>query len=285
MREALQQVKILNGRTQPVLFLCDDSHPYVVKFGRPGSTIRRLASEFLGTEILRWAGLPTPESTVVNVSDSLIESCTKSPTTTTALQYSSGFQFGSRLVGWNERATPFDYLPESHLSQIANIEAFAGALVFDLWSANKGARQAVFHRRSPQARYSVHFVGHSGCFSGEKWSLSEPTASPLYHPAVYRDITGWDSFDPFLSRMISMSPHALESIANRVPPDWYEGGRLSLDQLLEQLLEKRARLREMISALRANSRNLFPSWRPTVYMFQKSSRSIIPAVAQNEPVI
>ena len=40
---------------------------------------------------------------------------------------------------------------------------------------------------------------------------------------VYAGVTGWESFEPWLSRMEAMAAETLWEIAEEVPPEWYGG--------------------------------------------------------------
>ena len=45
-----------------------------------------------------------------------------------------------------------------------------------------------------------------------------------------------------------------------VPPEWYAGDMAAIEQLLEQLLRRRGRVRELIAAFRDSNREPFPLW-------------------------
>ena len=53
-------------------------------------------------------------------------------------------------------------------------------------------------------------------------------------------------------------------LAEEVPPEWYEGGAEELEQLLKKLLERRARVRELVLSFKNSSRNPFPNWKEAV---------------------
>ena len=56
---------------------------------------------------------------------------------------------------------------------------------------------------------------------------------------VYRGVTGWASFEPWLSRMERMEPEILWGIAETIPPEWYGGDLSALELLLQRLLARR----------------------------------------------
>jgi hypothetical protein len=77
---------------------------------------------------------------------------------------------------------------------------------------------------------------------------------------VYRGVTGWQSFEPWLSRIENLAPETAWAIAEIIPPEWYGGDLSALEVLLERLLARRARVRELIVAFRESARRPFPNW-------------------------
>ena len=77
---------------------------------------------------------------------------------------------------------------------------------------------------------------------------------------VYRGVTGWESFEPWLNRIESLAPETVWAIAEVIPPEWYGGDLSALEALLERLLARRARVRELIVAFRESARQPFPNW-------------------------
>ena len=57
-----------------------------------------------------------------------------------------------------------------------------------------------------------------------------------------------------------MTAGTLWSIAEVVPPEWYGGDVATLERLIEELLQRRGRVRELIVAFRESDRAPFPKW-------------------------
>jgi hypothetical protein len=49
-------------------------------------------------------------------------------------------------------------------------------------------------------------------------------------------------------------------LAEEIPPEWYGSAAEELEQLLETLLERRSRVRELILSFKESSRRPFPNW-------------------------
>ena len=81
---------------------------------------------------------------------------------------------------------------------------------------------------------------------------------------MYTGVTGWKSFEPWLSRVENLPADRLWTIAEAVPPEWYGGDLGEIEQLMEQLLKRRNRIRDFITAFHHSNREPFPNWAATV---------------------
>ncbi|MCU1305670.1 MAG: hypothetical protein JWN45_365 [Acidobacteriaceae bacterium] len=256
----------MRGGAQSHLMRCEDGHFYVVKFQNNPQHLRVLANELLATRLAEAVGLPVPVTKVVRVSDWLI-----SHTPELKMQLSGsasasspackpGFQFGARFVVDPMEGQVFDYLPESMLERVRNIEDFAGMLCIDKWTCNSNGRQAVFWKKIRERKYTATFIDQGYCFNAGEWSFPDSPLRGVYaRNEVYREITGWDSFEPWLTKIEQMSTEAIGNCAEGIPPEWY-GDWDELERLIEQLVRRRARVRELIAAFRTSSREPFPKW-------------------------
>lgn len=78
---------------------------------------------------------------------------------------------------------------------------------------------------------------------------------------VYAAIQGWESFEPWLSRIENIDPQALWEIAEAVPPEWYGSALEELERLIEQLIKRRAAVRDLIEVFRSSTREPFQNWK------------------------
>lgn len=208
-------------------------------------------------------GLPMASVAVIDVSDWLIQHTPELRIELSGytVPCSSGLQFGSRYVIDPIEGQVFDYLPETMVSRIKNIEDFARMLVLDKWAGNHDGRQAVFFR-SPRARmYRAAFIDHGYCFNSHEWTFSDLALLGVYYRNyVYHDVTSWDSFEPALSRAERMTWFELWHCADEIPRAWYGGDTHGLRRLIETLYERRSNIRTLIEDFRHSSRNPFPNW-------------------------
>jgi hypothetical protein len=243
--------------------LGDDGDPWVVKFQNNPQHLRVLPNELLGTRLGGLIGLTVPHCDVVEVTPWLIERTTELEVDfgTHRERCRPGLHFGSRLVGGLLPGHVADYLPEDQLLDVRNIAEFAGALALDKWTCNANGRQALFYRKGREKRYSATFIDQGFCFNAGEWRFADAPLRGVYaRNAVYRGVTGWDSFEPWLSRLEEMEAQRVWEIAEVLPPEWYEGDAEVLEELVEKLIARRTRVRELITAFRESSRQPFPNW-------------------------
>jgi hypothetical protein len=244
--------------------LGSDRELYVVKFQNNPQHVRVLANEFLATRIAEAIGLPVPKCDVVEVSPWLIENTSELRIVGTRQQEqlcNAGLQFGSKFVGGLMPGQRLDYLPEEQLQELKNLEDFAGMLALDKWTGNANGRQAVFIRRQREKRYGAVFIDQGYCFHAGEWRFADSPLRGIYgRNAVYARVCGWDDFEPWLARIEATPVETLWRVAEEIPPEWYEHDSDGLERLVDQLMGRRERVRELISAFRDSERHPFPQW-------------------------
>lgn len=260
---AVQQIRRMRGGAQSHLMLGSDGHLYVVKFQNNPQHLRVLANELFATRLAEAIGLSVPATEIVEVSEWLVENTVDLHVDMGREQERclAGLQFGSRYVGGLMPGQVVDYLPEEQLSAVRNLGEFAGMLVIDKWTCNSNGRQAVFHRKPRERRYAATFVDQGYCFHAGDWNFPDAPLRGVYaRNRVYADVTGWESFEPWLGRVEKMEPEIVWQIAESVPPVWYGGNLRDIEQLASTLLSRRERVRECIVQFRESTRNPFPKW-------------------------
>jgi hypothetical protein len=254
----------MRGGAQSQLMLGADGKLWVVKFQNNPQHLRVLANELIATRLAEAAGLTVPVSDVVEVTEWLIANTADMSVElprSVRERYRPGLQFGSQFVGGLMPGQVVDYLPESQLEEVRNLAEFAGMLAIDKWTGNCNGRQAVFERKPRERKYRATFIDQGFCFNAGEWTFPDSPLRGIYaRNLVYARVTGWSSFEPWLSRIESMDAGTLWKIAEAVPPDWYGGDTMQIERLMEQMLVRRSRVRELIVSFRDSNREPFPLW-------------------------
>jgi len=261
--QAVQQIRRMRGGAQGHLMLGADGNIYVVKFQNNPQHTRVLANELLASKLALAAGLTVPECDLVEVSSWLVENTPELEIDLGRMRVrcQPGLQFGSRFAGGMMPGQVVDYLAEEQLVEVKNLGEFAGMLALDKWTANANGRQAVFARRQRERRYKAVFIDFGYCFHAGEWRFEDaPLRGVYYRNDVYREVRGWESFEPWLTRLETMAADTVWSAANEVPPEWYGGDQSEMEALVERLLARRSRIRELIETFWKSERRPFPKW-------------------------
>ena len=261
---AVQAIRRMRGGAQSQLMLGADGRLWVVKFQNNPQHVRVLANELIATRLAAAVGLTVPACDVVEVTEWLVAN--------TGHLYvdlgrgvrqrcGAGLQFGSQFVGGLMPGQVMDYLPEQQLNEVRNLGEFCGMLCVDKWTGNCNGRQAVFERKARERKYRAVFIDQGFCFNAGEWTFPDSPLRGVYaRNSVYREVTGWESFEPWLSRLETLEEAKLWEIAEAVPPEWYGGDTAEIEQLMGQMVARQGRVRECIESFRRSDREPFPKW-------------------------
>ncbi len=276
--ETVQHVRRMRGGAQAHLMRADDGHFYVVKFQNNPQHLRVLANELLATRLAESVGLPVPITEIVSVQEWLIKNTPELRVDSAGLtsHCKPGLQFGARYVCDPAEGQVFDYLPESMFAKVKNLAAFAGMLVVDKWLGNANGRQAVFWKKTNERKYTATFIDQGYCFNAGEWNFPDSALRGVYaRNFVYQGVTGWESFEPRLSRVEKMDPAVIHEIAGTVPPAWTGNDWGEMETLAAAIVERRSKVRELITAFRDSTRQPFPSWRQATEVKAVASRPAV----------
>ena len=260
---ATQHVRRMRGGAQGHLMRAADGEFYVVKFRNNPQHPRVLVNELLATRLGQQIGLPMAAAEVIEVSEWLVA---HTPELNIQLAHGNvqcepGLQFGSRYVVSPIEGQVYDFLPGTMLDRVRNLETFAGMLTLDKWTGNANGRQAAFWKRSRERKYTASFIDQGYCFNAGEWSFPDSPLRGVYlRNEVYDQVTGWESFEPWLSRIEEIDDSLVWATAEAVPPEWYEGNWNAMERLIAELLRRRPKVRELIETFRSSVRAPFPNW-------------------------
>jgi len=260
---AVQQIRRLRGGSQAQLLRGSDGAYWVTKPQNNPQHVRVLANEMLATRLGQLLRLPLPRVTGIEVAQWLIENTAdlRIDLSGSSTYWKADLHLASLYVADPCQGCVFDYLPDNLLEKVTNLRDFARVLVLDRWTCNADGRQAVFSRRARGRSYSASFIDHGYCFNAGEWTFPDSPLRGVYaRNCVYKDVTGWDTFEPALTRAEQMDLDQIWQIAATIPPEWYELDRDGLNRLVETLYKRRALIRGLITAFRQSRRDPFPNW-------------------------
>ena len=274
---AVRHVRKMRGGAQAHLLEADDGNWYVVKFRNNPQHHRVLVNELLAAVFLEYLQIAAPEPAVIQVTQQFLEANPEIKLTlgTQRTAVEPGWHFGSRYPGDPARATVYDFLPDALLARVVNLEDFRAILVFDKWTGNADGRQSVFYRAmvrhagaaaeteaTSRPAFVARMIDHGYAFNGPHWDFPESAVQGLYpRPLVYRNVHSLEDFQPWLDQVIHFPEAVVDKAWKRVPADWIAGEEDALERLLEELLERKARIPELITACRSARNDPFPNWR------------------------
>jgi len=259
MLEAIQPIRLMRGDSQSHLMRCSDGHNYVVKFLNNPQHRRVLANEFICTQLAERVGFTVAHAAVVNVDPSVKEEM-RFKVENNAAGPQAGLSFGSRYPVWYLSGRVYDYLPPELYKSLRNIREFAGMLAFDKWTFNTDSRQAVYWRTTQQKLYTASFIDFGNSFGADTWRFRDaPVIGVHRHKAVYACVCGWESFEPWISRMEEFPETELRSIISALPPSWGPD-EAEIERLISALLERRSGIRAQVLATRYSTVAPFPYW-------------------------
>lgn len=277
MVHARRHIRRMRGETCPHLMLADDDQYYVVKFSNNPQHRRVLVNEVVCYELLKHLDLPTPAWRQIEVSDTLIRSDPNLRMPSGA-SCAPGIHFASRFPVDPTLQAVYDYIPAVMRQQLQNRSAFLGMLAFDKWVGNTDCRQAIYYRargsllsesrsessECPQSKslvYRACFIDHGLAFEGRRWRFADGSAQGVCaFRDVYEQVSGVDSFEPWLSKIVQLPRRVLEEALSRVPDVWRCNDASALKDLSERLFRRCNRVAGLLIEARAVEPGLFPNW-------------------------
>lgn len=243
-----EYLRRMRGGSQSHLMRAEDGKVYVVKFqGNPQGT-HVLFNELFAARLAQRLGLPTANTCVVQLPDTLAaDDRLHFELASGKQQIQPGLHLGSEIVLSTMQGRIYDILPITQFCKLRNASDLFGILAFDKWVCNIDDRQCVYWRRSADKKFSMTFIDNGHCFGGPNWIFrDDPFRGMCRNLDVYPEIRGWDCFEPWLCRIEALSSDDLCEIASEIPPDWHDENPVSVQTILSTLLERRSRVPELI---------------------------------------
>ncbi len=268
-------IRKMRGGAQAHLLEAEDGGFYVVKFTNNPQHRRILINEWLACALLRYLQIHVPETAIVELTPEFLAN---NPEIYLSIgsrhePVPPGLHFGSRMAVHPERVAVFDFLPDKLLEKVENRIEFLGILAFDKWVGNADSRQAVFFRARAKSwtplkgetvariGFFAQMIDHGFAFNGSNWHFQDSPIQGLYfRTSVYDEVRSLDSFQPWLDMIGNFPVEVIDSAWKEIPRAWLGDDEDALEQLLEALLKRRARVPALIKDVQRTRSSAFPNW-------------------------
>jgi len=276
--EAVEVMRKMRGGAQAWLIRASDDRYYVVKFKENAQHPRILINEWITSHFLSHLQICAGHAALMRCSADWLRKAENQDLSIqigkTVRRPSAGFHYGSRVPVNPMTSALYDYLPDALMESLENRSHFHGMLVFDQWVSNADTPQAIYFRGKPneflQDRLSAPgklgmlamMIDHGYAFQGPEWELRDSPRHGVYpRPAPYAGITGWQSLDPWLTRVRCFPETVVDEACKSMPSSWFgEGEEAQLERLLLRLLQRAKRIPDLVDACRKARPELFPLW-------------------------
>jgi len=268
---AVRHIRKMRGGAQSHLLQADDGCWYVVKFRNNPQHRRILINELIASAFLEYLKITSPPTALIKVTEGFLGENPDVHLTlgTRRVEVEPGWHFGSRYPGDPDRLAVYDFLPDSLLTGVANLDDFRGVLVFDKWVGNADGRQCIFYRANVSEPRSVgkrpafiaRMIDHGFAFNGPNWDFCDSPLQGLYaRRLVYESVRSLDDFQPWLDQVVHFPEEVIDRALKCVPLGWIDGEEEDLERLLELLIRRQSRVPELIESCRDVRANPFPNW-------------------------
>ncbi len=106
-------------------------------------------------------------------------------------------------------------------------------------------------------------IDHGFVFNGPHWEFPDSPIQGLYmRTSVYREVRGWDDFQPWLDRIVNFPEEVVDRALKQIPPEWIEDDDEKLERTLEVLMGRRKLVPDLVRDCTRGRLNPFPNWRP-----------------------
>ena len=277
--EARRFIRKMRGGAQAHLIEAGDGNCYIVKFQNNPQHPRILVNEWIAGEFLRHLQIATPAYSLVKITAEFLAANPEVGVNLGSARVApnAGWHFGSCHPGHPNTTAVYDVVPDTLLEQVANLEQFRAVLVFDRWTANADGRQSIFLRAQlndwlarpgiPPRKlgFLTLMIDHGFIFNGPHWDFPQSPLTGLFHRrAVYAGVKSMDDFEPWLTRIETFPSEVIDQALRRMPTEWL--GELGCDEgnllrLLDQLVRRQKRIREILYECRKAEGDPFPKWK------------------------
>jgi hypothetical protein len=246
-------VRRLRGRSCAGLVVGTDGWHYAVKRPDQCAGSARLVTEWLGSRLLSRLGINAAPVTPILLRLDFLRGC--GGAWTGQVSPVSQFEIIGAAVAYpaNPEATAiYDFIPRQLEQKISNLDHFAGAYVAAAWTAQRGSRQAVFHR---DGSFRATMIDHGEMFGGYSWTLgSDPSLRGRLDIHSLPSSLAQPALEPWIEKVRDLRAGDIEETFHEIPTCWLDPGfECRLAELAHALVCRAARIGELVEGARQTS--------------------------------
>ena len=118
-------------------------------------------------------------------------------------------------------------------------------------------------------------IDHGFAFDAQNWQFIDAPERGLYtRREVYKTVTGYESFDPWLSMIRDCPTEVLDKAREKTPSAWLEQDRSALESLLDRLYARRKHVPDLVRDAKRSARDPFPNWSAR-FCYSSSARTTV----------
>lgn len=210
------------GASNAHFFYCDDGNEYLVKFIESNPT-KTAINELVGGSLALKIKLPTPDISLVNISQNLIDLSDKLK----QRNIPTGNHIGIKRLP--KDTLDFQYLTDDMLidKTLGNNDALYGVVNFDNWVLNTDRNNPGNNMIEflPNKKIKYHMIDFGHCFTGSTWNQGlEQSKNNENLMAIFPFIRRWliniDGFDSWFKAIECMPDNEIDEIVNSIPLSW-----------------------------------------------------------------
>jgi len=234
----------LPGASCPHLVLTDQGW-YVVKWLQNPQNPRVVANEAIASELLSHLGIRRPDWAMVQVDQ---EVCTRERARAAdkiSAHIKPGWHFGSEFPGAPDTLSGKETSLSLHLEQIENTSDLLNVLAFDIWVDNVDRRQTILVDEGDVLVAQV--IDNGSIFGFEDTTTTHIPRPHFSHPCLPRSLYSNWSFADIAGRIAGTTEEHIRCIVNSTPPEWLSVGRVNIDTLVGNLMQRGRNISELIA--------------------------------------
>lgn len=246
-------VRQLRGRSCAGLVVGTDDRHYAVK--RPDQCVgsARLVTEWLGSRLLARLGINVAPVTPILLRLEFLQGCGGAWTGQVPPVSHPEIIGAAVTYPANPEATAiYDFIPRQLEQKIINLDHFAGAYVVAAWTAQRGRRQAVFHR---DGGFRATMIDHREMFGGYSWTLgSYPSLRGRLDMHSLPSSLTQSALAPWIEKIRDLRAGDIHETFNEIPTCWLDPGfECRLAELAHTLVCRAAHISELVEGARQTS--------------------------------